>query len=45
MHFVVENHNSMFEDNPDACNTENFQGKDEDSTLIPFLSEYSKKAR
>ncbi|PFX31462.1 hypothetical protein AWC38_SpisGene3676 [Stylophora pistillata] len=44
MHRVGKDYNSMSEDNADECNTENFEEKDEeDSTLIPLLSDYSKK--
>ena len=44
MHYGVKDYNSMSEDNAGESKTENFEKKDEeDSTLVPLLSEYSKK--
>ena len=44
MHCGVKDYNSMSEDNAGESKTENFEKKDEeDSTLVPLLSEYSKK--
>ena len=44
MHCGVKDYNSMSEDKASESKTENFKEKDEeDSTLVPLLSEYSKK--
>ena len=45
MHYGVKDYNSMSEDNAGESKTENFKKKKdkEDSTLVPLLSEYSKK--
>ena len=44
MYCGVKDYNSMSEDNAGESKTENFEKKDEeDSTLVPLLSEYSKK--
>ena len=43
MHCGVKDYNSMSEDNAGESKTENFEKKDdEDSTLVPLLSEYLK---
>ena len=44
MNCGVKDYNSMSEDKAGESKTENFEEKDqEDSTLVPLLSEYSKK--